>query len=423
MFEKNASSKFKRHAIGIIIVGFFAMYFSCCVATDALNVLQPVFAKGLGWSYSRLSTPFTIGGYILIFLGVLYSTIIMKKGTRLFGFFSFLAMAAGTLLIGLAYAIGSSSYAVYLIGAILSKLSTSALQLFIFQICAEWFSGSRGRVLGIVTMAAPLNSATSTTLLTVGKNTIGFTATYMIVAALLAFGAALSWIYGITTPAEMGLTPDGVPVPEKQKVEEEGPKARLTVKQILSKSTAWKMMIAWGILNGTIGAVMAFFVTRMTAVGVPTATTLILLTVASVLGIFISYLYGWLDDKIGTVNTCCILAAFYIVMMIAFYFGNADRMVLIYVAVLGMASMTGGTPHMNPSSIMSVYGAREYQNANRVISVGINLISSYGVQLMSNVQDSTGSLNNGYLIFGVLSAVALICLFLTRHDNEETVAA
>ncbi len=130
-----------------------------------------------------------------------------------------------------------------------------------------------------------------------------------------------------------------------------------------------------------------------------------------------SYFYGWLDDKIGTIKTCIILAVLYVVMLFALYLGSADRMIFIYIAVVGMASMTGGTPHMHPSSLMSVFGAKEYQNANRYIAIGIALISSYAIQLMSNILDMTGSLDMGYIVFAVLSAVAAVCLILTNKDE------
>ncbi len=90
-----------------------AMYFSCCLATDAMNVLQPVFSETLGWEYSKLSMPFTVGGYILIAASFFYSTYVMKKGTRLFAVVSFAAMSIGTLLIGIAYSMGSDSYALF----------------------------------------------------------------------------------------------------------------------------------------------------------------------------------------------------------------------------------------------------------------------------------------------------------------------
>lgn len=419
MFEKNATPEFKRHAWGIIIVGCLAMYFSCCLATDALNVLQPVFTE-LGWSYSQLAMPLTIGGYILVALSFVFSTIIIKNGTRLFGPCAFGAMAVGTLLIALAYV--SNSYPLYFAGGLLSKFGTVATQMFVFQLCAEWFDKTRGRILGIVTMAAPLNSATSVTLLTLAKGAFGFTATYVVMAVVLGISTALAFLFSQSKPEEMGMMPDGISVSHDEVGKGGVQEAVLTMKQILTMPSTWKITIAFGIFNGTIGAIMAFFITRMTEVEVDISVALAVLSAASLLGIPLSYLYGWIDDKFGTIKACTILGAMYVVLCGCLLFANAKTMPLIMLAAVGMASMTGGCPNLHPSSIMHVFGAAEYQNANRYIGIGINLISAFGVQLMSTCMDQTGSLNVGYVVFGALSLIATILIATTRKVDVKKLA-
>lgn len=59
-------------------------------------------------------------------------------------------------------------------------------------------------------------------------------------------------------------------------------------------------------------------------------------------------------------------------------------------------------------------GPKEYQNANRYITIGVTLISSYGMQLMSNITDATGSFDMGYIIFAALALVATISIWTTR---------
>ncbi len=410
MFEKNASQSFKRHAWGIIILGCLAMYFSCCLSTDALNVLQPVFTE-LGWSYSQLSLPITIGGYILVAGSFILSTIIIKKGTRAFGVCSFAAMAIGTILVALAYA--SDSYAIYFVGGLLSKFGCVATQMFIFQLCAEWFEKTRGRILGIITMAAPLNSATSTTLLTLAKDNFGFIGAYMIMAAVLVISTIMAIFFSQTRPSEMGMTPDGVEGTGVT-VTDDKKEAVLTMKQILSYGATWKITIAFGVFNGTIGAIMAFFITRMTEVNVDISIALTILSVASLLGIPLSYLYGWIDDKFGTIKACTVLGVMYVVLCACLYFATSESMILVVLAAIGMASMTGGCPNLHPSSIMYVFGANEYQNANRYIGIGINLISTFGVQLMSTCIDTTGTLNTGYIVFGILTFVSTILIATTK---------
>ena len=418
MFQKNASAAFKKHAIGIIILGCIAMYFSCCLTTDALNIIEPAFEAKFGWSYSSITLPFTIGSYILIALSFFYSTFLIKKGTHAFAVVSFSAMAIGALLIGVAYGMSSNSFHVFFVGAMITKLSVIAAQMVAFQLCANWFDKSRGRALGIITMAAPLNSATSVTLMTLGQNAFGLTAVFVIIALIIAIGAVLAVIFGTTNPSDKGLTVDGIQTENTNNAMADE-KPTLTAKDILSKPETWLIIVAFGILSGIIGAVMAFFISRMTEVGVDSSVALSILAAASLLGIPVSYLYGWLDDKIGTMAITRFHAVMYVVMLVCLYFGSATSFWLIVIAAVGMASMTGGTPHFHPATIMHVFGKKEYQNANRYIGIGISLISSFGVQLMAIVMDKTGSLSMGYVVFGVLAVIATICLFATRKSYGE----
>lgn len=74
---------------------------------------------------------------------------------------------------------------------------------------------------------------------------------------------------------------------------------------------------------------------------------------------------------------------------------------------------------MHPSSIIYVFGPKEYQAANRVLSIIIGVFSSFGVQLMSILLDKTGSLSMGYAIFAVLCTIGTICMFLIKKSYAE----
>lgn len=420
MFEKNASRKFKRHAIGIIILGCFAMYFSCCLASDALNIIEPAFTEKMGWSFSSVSMPITAANYILILLSFAFSTFILKNGTRVFGILSFSAMTVGTLLIGIAYSMNGGAYALYLIGAMLTKFAAQAVQMTCFQLCANWFQSTRGRILGIVTIAAPLNSATSITLLSIGTGTIGLTACYVIITVILIIAVIMAYFFGIATPEELGMCPDGV---EKSEETTEARKGVFQTKwsfgALFGKTETWALMIGYGIFNGAIGPIMGFFLVRMAEVGVETPMALTIISTSSILGIFLSYIFGYLDDKLGTPIAARILGFTFVIACVLFYFGSADRMVLIWIAAIMMASIVGGTPNLHPSSIIYVFGAQEYQAANRYIQIGVSVISAFGVQLMSILLDKTGSLNMGYIVFTVLSVIGTACMFMLRNQYDK----
>ena len=421
MFEKAASKEFKKHAIGIIILGCLAMYFSCCLASDALNVIEPAFTEKMGWSFSSVSVPFTIANYVLIVLSFGFSTYILKNGTRNFAIVSFASLAIGTLLIGIAYAGTAEMYWIYLIGAVITKYAAQMVQLVAFQLCANWFSTTRGRILGIITIASPLNSATSITLLTLGKAKIGLTACYVIVAGILMLSTVMAVRFSIAKPEELGMTVDGIPTAEEEKKDSAEKKyhSKWKIRTLLKTPETWALAIGFGIFSGTIGPIMGFFLIRMSEVGVATSMALTVISTASIIGIFLSYVFGYLDDKLGTMVAARILGVTFVIACVLFYFADGSNMILIWIAAVMMASIVGGTPNLHPSSIIYVYGAQEYQAANRVISIIVGIFSSFGIQLMSILLDKTGSLSIGYAIFAILCTIGTICMFIVRKSYKE----
>ena len=181
------------------------------------------------------------------------------------------------------------------------------------------------------------------------------------------------------------------------------------------------MAIGFGIFNGTIGPIMGFFLIRMTEIGVETSMALTIISTASLIGIFLSYIFGYLDDKLGTMVAARILGTTFVIACVLFYFADGSNMILIWIAAIMMASIVGGTPNLHPSSIIYVYGAQEYQAANRVISIIIGIFSSFGIQLMSILLDKTGSLSIGYAIFAVLCIIGTICMFAIKKSYKDEV--
>lgn len=423
MFEKNASANFKKHAIGIIALGCLAMYFSCCLASDALNIIEPAFTEKMGWSFSSVSVPFTIANYVLIILSFAFSTYILKNGTRKFSIAAFSTLALGTFLIGFAYSLSSDMYWIHLVGAVLTKFAAQMVQMVCFQLCANWFFSMRGRILGIITIAAPLNSATSITLLTLGKVKFGLTACYMVITLLLILCIYMAVKFGISRPEDLGMTVDGVETPKDESTQESADEiyhTKWSIRKLLTIPETWALAIGFGIFNGAIGPIMGFFLVRMAEIGVDTNLALTIISSSSLIGIILSYVFGYLDDKLGTPVAARILGVTFILACALFYIADADHIALVWIASIMMASIVGGTPNLHPSSIIHVFGAKEYQAANRVISIIVGILSSFGVQLMSILLDTTGSLNIGYAVFAVLCTIATICMFLVRKQYIES---
>jgi hypothetical protein len=143
-----------------------------------------------------------VGGYTVILLAFIFSTIIMKKGVHGFASLSFFVMGIGAILVSIGYSM--NSLALITIGGFLLKNFLQALQLSIFQVIARWFEKSRGFVLGLMGAAFALDNSTSSTGLTFLYGNLGFNGMMIIVAVIMFLMGVLSFIFIRTTPEEFG---------------------------------------------------------------------------------------------------------------------------------------------------------------------------------------------------------------------------
>jgi MFS family permease len=394
---------FKSYMAAIWIIGFFMMYFYSGLQNDHLNILTPYATGTLGLSNTAATNPVTIAGFVVIPATVLLGTLFLK--------FSVVKLVAGCAAvlglstIGLAYSGGN--LAVYSICLFLIRLLTLALQMGIMMLCANWFIKLRGRALGFVTIGAPMNTATLIPILTFGVATIGFQVSYTIMGIIVLVLALAIILFIKSRPEEVGLFPDGG-TESAVKTEEK----KMTLLEVLKIKESWYLIISFGILNFCINAIMAFFVPRLNMTGSDPKLFLFWLSAAALLGMPISYILGWIDDKFGTIIACIILAFTFFAVLFALLFMTANNVPLLILAAIGVAGMTGGVPNLHPSSIMYVFGRENYQAANRWIMAIQSVIMGFSILFMARILDTTGSLDLGYKVMIGMVIVAIIFLIL-----------
>lgn len=421
MYEKNAPIGFKRRTIGIIVTGFLTMFLSCCLAVDMLNVIQPAFSEKFGFSLTSITLPITIGGYIGIFIAYLFSTIVMKKGTRGFVTVAFIILIAATLMITIGYNM-PKNIAFFMLagGELLSKIFVQAVQIVVMQVCANWFIKSRGKIISIIMMACAMDNAFATTLATKGVELFGFTAVYVVLTVILVITCLLGVIFFVNTPEEAGLHADGADHAAEQMIPEAGSEyvSPWTLKKILTTKEAWFIMLGIGIFTFSLTAIMTEYVMRVTEVGVNVNTALACLSVAGICGIPISYVYGWITDRFGANKAAAFMGCGFIAISLAMFFLSPERSWLLFVAAVGIAMFTG-TPICEPNMIISTFGAQNYQACYRYMKVIMNLLSAGAVTFMTVIHDFTGSFDLAFLALAVLCAIATVCCALCKKSYAE----
>jgi MFS family permease len=459
------NKNFARYAITFCILGILFNFMYSGLQNDQINIIQGYSA----WTNASTVLPMTVGSVVCIALTFIYGTLFIKVGVRktlipciCLSALGCVGIAAANGLVitsnGAALATAApgdaavtGSYALYFISMFVIRCTCMCLQLSGFMLAANWFIKYRGQVMGIITLGSPLFSVVGTSGMTafiskyLGDDYRPFYVGLCVVLILIAIlvGTLLR-----DTPEEVGLYPDGADHPPLSEAGTED-EVHLTVGQVLSQAKAWWLIISFGVFQYIINACMASMVAWFTNLAVTFSDkvstgalaeqyvglgAMVLfvgqaskwLSVGALLGIPMSYLFGLLDDKIGSVKTSMLLGLTELLPIIGLFAQyNAVKetgscnVPLLIVWGFGVACMTGGVPTMHPCITAAAYGRREYQSANRII-MAIQLIPMAFSATITQTAISKGygpQIWIAYMVLVVIGILALVPLLSMQDAN------
>ncbi len=429
------NKKFGAYAIAFNILGIIFMFMYSGLQNDHYNIITAYS----GWTASQIQIGRTVGEFACIVLTFIYGTLFMKHGVRKTLIPCIMLCALGCVGIvganGLAINGGQGNFLLFSLSSFVLRCCCMCFQMAGFQLAASWFIKYRGRVLGIVTLGSPLFSVVG-----VGgiSNLIAtqwngdYRLFYVGVAVVLVAIAICTRFFLRDTPEEVGLFPDGADSAPKS--EGDGaPEVHLTVKQVLSEKRAWLLIVSYGAFQFIINCCMSSMAVRFMSLdpafmsGASPAPTVWLaatkwLSVGAILGIFMSYVFGWIDDKFGTIKASLLLGLTELIPVLMLMLMPEGGNVAMEIAWgFGVACMTGGVPTMHPASMTYAYGRREYQSANRII-MAIQLVPSAlaAYMMAALIQSGKGVLAYGICI--IVIAIGLIATWMMRKVPDAMAA-
>ena len=409
--------KFAGQALLLMLLGVFLMFFYAGLQTDHLNVLTPYLQATYGWDDLAITNPVTAAAIVSIVLYLVAGAAYVKYGVRRILVPSILLLALGCLGIALA----GENYAIYAVSLFVVRALVVPLLLGAFLLAANWFIKYRGRVLGVVTAGAPLFSIIGIAAMNWLANDVGLGLNVYAVIAAILVAMVLVAAFGIKdTPEESGLFPDGAdhrPLSEEQDAGEP-----ITVRQLLGEVRAWQLIVSYGILQFVIVAMMAYMAVRYISLSTPenvpnlfVSEALIWLSVGAASGIPMSYVIGWIDDKLGSIKASLVLNIlffFAVVPLAVMPVGGSE--VLMVVWAFGVACMTGGVPTMHPCITTYVYGRKHFMAANKWIMTIQAIPMAFAVAFMAAFNDA-GMLTNAYYVLIGLLVVSFVTILTMRR--------
>lgn len=409
---KQKAANYHLCKIAIAITVFLLFFLQTFLLVDGTNIFMAHFTD---WAATQVSLPITLGGYISIVTTFLIGSWLIRHRGR--GMLLALILLTGLATIGLAFS--EASYPLYFACLVVMNITAAAMLILGTAIITNWFISTRGRMLGFVTIGAPFSTAVCVPviqrLLTQG---ISFQLIFVVFGiAILVFGV-LAFLFVPYLPEDVGLHADNASEPPEE-VSDTGATAKWSLKQLLGCKEAWCIMLGFGLMMLVSNCVMPLLFPHFIQIGVDQNTVLNLMTISAVVGIPLSYFWGWLDDKIGTKKSCYTLAVGFLLMSVAMVMARNGNIVIVAMAVIGIAAVIGGAPNLNPSIIVNVFGATEYLNVNRYVNIGQNILRLFALVMMSAIRDLTGSYVPGYVVCVILSLASLGCFIAIRTRYSE----
>lgn len=453
------NKRFAGYAIAFCVLGILFMFMYSGLQNDQINIIQSFSA----WSKVSTQQPLTVGNFVCIALTFVFGTCFIRFGVRRTLIPCILAAALGC--IGLVAANGLAcagealtvaghavsdgrvlgNYLLFWISLFTIRCCCMCMQMAGFQLASSWFVRYRGRVLGIISLGSPLFSVLCTSVMTsfISRNLGGdYRPFYIGIAVLLVLMALFTGLLLRDRPEDVGLYPDGV---DHAPLSEQEPEEKLTVRQVLHMKKSWLMICNYGayqfIVISSMASLAAWFTYLCTANADAVAagslgglfaelgglqgtgaSTLFIgqaagwLSVGAILGIPMSFLFGLINDKLGTPTASLILGLTELLPIIGLMSQarvvaetGACSVPMLILWGFGVGCMTGGTPALHPASVNFAFGRRSYQSANRVI-MAIQLIpSAVGAAMMIALIDA----GKGLLGYAILLAVVIFGIATT----------
>lgn len=416
--RNNTKNNFGPWGWSMIIYCAIVYYICSALATDGLNLYPEAFAGLRGWNANEISSWATIGGWSAIIGTIIFSRLSIKIGARLLSAIGLLATGVVTLVFAFSPSwwmfVASSVALQFIVGGILLTVVPNVLM-------NNWFPVKKGLALGWATMGMPLCTATFVALMAVLMNTAGSIANaYGIVGAVVIVFGLITLFWVKDNPEDVGCTPDNMPIDEHgEKVAPADISPDMTLKDVIRDKRAWFTGIGLGLIWMVTVGIVSRLIPRLMSIGYEQPKALAYMTLAAVCGIAGSYMWGFLDQKLGTRKTGMVYGAFYIIALICLLPENNHVITLIAVVLVGIG--IGGIGNLVPSMVGTLYGRKNFLVANQLIMPVCTVIRSCAFAFVSIIVEKTGGFGGAYVAFIGVCVVGIVIVGLIGKSGDKPV--
>ncbi len=413
MDENKVSYNFGKKGWTLICFEVVLLFFMTGLTVDGLNIIVPQMAAFRGWDINVLLSISTPAGIIALFLVMFWGKFIEKFGLKQVTVATMFLAAIATVLYG-----NSVSVAMYAVTLVAMVTLINAFSVICgFAICTNWFPTKKGIVMGFTTIGMNLASACISIILNVltSKSNIAMALTVM--GIVIAAVGVLVALFVKATPEEAGCYPDNDPKvaelihKEEQALEREEAN-KLSYLAALKDSKVWIFGIAYGFFGLATVGIMSQLVGYFQEVrGFTLNMALLTITVAAIIGMIGSVLWGVVDQKLGTKPASILFGIWYFIGIIFLILSNT---VCMYIGIFMLGFAIGGNGNFAPSMASYVFGRKNFAVSYSCVNTIVGVVRSLSFVVLAGLRSVTSGYTVPYLVFAVISLLGGLMLVFVK---------
>ena len=397
----------------IIIYAGILFFGSTILVAGMTNTAFPIFGEIRNWDYSVLIMFSGVAMFVSAATGLLFGQLALKIGFKKVMIIGLFGMGIVAALLGL-----TKSMAVFIIGIFFANIFATAFQnVGVSSLVNTWFPRTKGIVLGWATMGIICSDILWSPNIPKPMLAIGPEKTFIIVGACYFVIAIIGILFVKSTPEQANTYPDGDPtgiddLKASLKALQEY-KSPWTIKKLLGTSRTWQIIFGWGFLWMISICYVSQFVPRVMSLGYDMTTGTTIMTVGGFVALFGSWLFGFLDQKLGTKKST-LFCAIWLVLMFILAMLHPISIAFIWISEVGIMASIGGVCNLIPSMIGTSWGRWDFAAANRLINPVTLVFPAAGIFLGGLFLNIGLGYLGMYIVCAILAVVSVIIVATTK---------
>ena len=414
--------------LSYMFLAFVLVAVSNNVLPSFYDIVPEGFAAAMGGADRAMLLVNTLCAIFSAIVGIFLGQWVDRKGPKQVLVIGYIVGGINYIVFPFAHSVGFPLLVVCLAMTHISMLAYC--QMTTQSLVTHWFNKKKGFALGFSAVGIPAGNAVFSMIYSAivssfsvnGDDTLGVRIALWIFGIALVIMGIVSTFWVKNTPAEVGLTPDNLPIEnEIGSVENRSYK----FSEVARTPKVWLVIAIYGLLNCSVIACVAQlvqYIMERGGFGDNAGTAVTIMSVGALAGIAGGFIISFMDQKLGTKKATVLYCIAGIIVYAAMAFINTSSIVVLVILCMLAFLLNGAPAPLLPSMIVTIFGPESFNSVSKIATPIACICRSCGYYVVALFMIEVGGMDKWvgvYVGLAVMVALALVLICICRTDRTE----